>query len=71
MNSAEPSTETEELSGRVLGIISSYGMGAALDARDLCLKTAADAPPAVVRPGGEVRNSVYHAAGHEHGTLRA
>jgi hypothetical protein len=50
MTSAEPATESEELSGRVLGIISSYGMGAALDARDLYRKPAPEALQPVVVP---------------------
>ena len=46
MTSAEPTTENEELSGSVLGIIDAYRMGAALDAQDLYLrKTAPEAPP--------------------------
>jgi hypothetical protein len=46
MTSAEPTTENEELSGSVLGLINAYRMGAALDAQDLYpRKTAAAAPP--------------------------
>ena len=45
MTSAEPTTENEELDGSVLGIIDAYRMGAALDAQDLYLKTAPEAPP--------------------------
>ncbi len=45
MTSAEPTTENEELSGSVLGIIDAYRMGGALDAQDLYLrKTAPEAP---------------------------
>jgi hypothetical protein len=45
MTSGAP-TEIEELSGRVLGIIGAYEMGAALDARDLDPKnTPAALPP--------------------------
>ena len=42
--SVEP-TETEELQGRVLGIIGAYGMGDSVDPRTLCLKTAPATPP--------------------------
>ena len=64
MTRVEP-TEIEELSGSVLGIISAYGMGAALDARDLNLKTAsADPPPehVLVPDEGYIRDGVYHVA---------
>ena len=59
--SAEP-TEVEELSGRVLGIIGAYGMGTALDTRDLNVSTAPIAPPPepVLVPGpGDIRDGVY------------
>lgn len=64
MTRVEP-TEIEELSGSVLGIISAYGMGAALDARDLNLKTAPGAPPpehVLVPDGGYIKDGVYHVA---------
>jgi hypothetical protein len=60
MTSAEPTTENEELSGSVLGIIDAYRMGAALDAQDLYLrKNAPDASPperAFVPAEGDVSN---------------
>ena len=60
MASAEVTTKTEELSGHVLGIISSYGMGAALDARDLYGKTAPQAQQPVVVPADRcVSDDVY------------
>lgn len=62
MTSAESTTETEQLSGRVLGIIGSYGMAAALDARDLYLKTAPEAvPPSGIPVDGNARNGRNHA----------
>ena len=64
MKRVEP-TEIEELSGRVLGIIDAYEMGAALEARDLDLKTAPAAPPPepVLVPGeGTITDGVYHVA---------
>lgn len=46
MTSAETTTENEELSGSVLGLINAYRMGPALDAQDLFpRKTAPEAPP--------------------------
>jgi hypothetical protein len=46
VTSAESTTENEELSGSVLGLIDAYRMGAALDARDLYpRKTAPEASP--------------------------
>ena len=62
MTGAQP-TEMEELSGRVLGIIGAYRMGAVLDARELDMKPApaARAPEPVIVPGeGYVRDGVYH-----------
>ena len=44
------STEIEELSGRVLGIIGAYEMGTALDARDVDRKSTAVAPPTAPPP---------------------
>lgn len=66
MTRVEP-TEIEELNGRVLGIIGAYGMGVALDARDLYLKTktvpAAPPPEPVLMPHeGYIRDGVYHVA---------
>ena len=74
MASAEPTTETEELSGSVLGIIDAYRMGAALDAQDLYLKTAPEAPPparVLVPAEGYISYGVYHVAGHERRTVAA
>jgi hypothetical protein len=54
-------TVIEELHGRVLGIIGAYGMGVALDPRELYLKTApAAAPPepVPVLDGGYIRDGV-------------
>lgn len=66
MTGAEPSTETEELSGSVLASISAYAMGAALDARDLYRKTASEAAPSVVAPAnGCISDDVYHVADYE------
>ena len=46
MTSAETAAENEQLSTSVLGIIDAYGIGAAIDAKDLCpRKTAPEAPP--------------------------
>lgn len=39
------STETDELSARVLKIIGAYGMGTAPAASDSCLGTAPEDPP--------------------------
>jgi hypothetical protein len=53
-------TELEELRGRVLGIIGTYGMGVSLDPRELYLKSApAAAPePVPVPDGGSIRDGV-------------
>ena len=45
MSSAEPTTETVELSEGMLGLIGAYGMHAALDVRDLYAKAASQSPP--------------------------
>jgi hypothetical protein len=57
-------TGGEELSERVLGIIGTYGMGAALDPRHLYTKTPPDVSAQTVRPGpeGYVQDGVYHVA---------
>jgi hypothetical protein len=63
MTSTEP-TEVEEMSGRVLEIIDAYRMGAAVDPRDLFLKSVPKAGPEPVRVAGEgyIRDGVYHVA---------
>ena len=67
MKSVEP-TESEELRGRVLGIIGAYGMGDS-NPRALYLNTgpAAPAPETVhVREGGDIGDGVVrHALGAE------
>jgi hypothetical protein len=59
--SVEP-TEADEMSGRVLGIISAYRMGAVVEARDLCQKPVPEpVPEPTPRPAeGYIRNGVYH-----------
>lgn len=52
MTGVEHTTESDELSERVLEVIGAYGMGAALDARDLHLKGDRDAPPPVAPARG-------------------
>ena len=64
--SGERTTENEELSGNVLGLIGAYRMGAALDARDLYLKSAHKAPPAAQ---GDIGDGVSPLAGHERHTV--
>ncbi len=67
MTSGERTTENEELSGNVLGLIGAYRMGAALDARDLYLKNAPKAQPAA--PGDNIIDGVSPLAGHERQTV--
>ena len=67
MTSIQP-TENGEMSGRILGIIGAYRMGAALDARALHQKRrpklVPEAPPEPVPAPAEgyIRNGVYHLA---------
>ena len=65
MTSGERTTENAELSGNVLGLIGAYRMGAALDARDLYLKSAPKPPPAE----GDTSDGVSPRAGHERHTF--
>lgn len=68
MTAGEHTTESEELSGRVLGVISAYGMGAALEARDLYPKADQDAPS----PGAPAHGAGSHlrqVAGDERRTV--
>jgi hypothetical protein len=66
MTSGERMTENEELSGNVLGLIGAYRMGAALDARDLYLKSAPKAPLAAE---GDISGGVSPLARHERHTV--
>ena len=52
MTGGEHTTESDELSERALEVIGAYGMGAALDARDLHLKGDRDAAPPVTSANG-------------------
>lgn len=61
-------TESDELSERVLGVISAYGMGAALEARDLHLKGGRDAASPVVPAQGYRSHDGRQVAGHERRT---
>ncbi len=67
MTGGEHTTESDELSERVLHVISSYGMGAALEARDLYPKAEQDAPSPVAPAHG----FVSQIAGHERRTVGA
>jgi hypothetical protein len=60
----EKPTGLEELSERVLGLIGTYEMGAALDPRHLYTKTVAELSSQTVLPGpeGYVEDGVYHEA---------
>ena len=71
MTGGEHTTESEQLSGRVLGVIGAYGMGAALDARDLYLKSDQDAPPPVVPAHGVRSHDVRQVAGPKRRTVGA
>ena len=68
MTGGEHTTESEELSERVLEVISGYGMGAALDARDLHLKSDRDAP-LPVPPAHGVGSHLRQVAGRERRTV--
>jgi len=54
----------DEMSGRVLGIISAYRMGAVVETRELFPKPAVKTvPEPAPRPAeGYIRNGVYHVA---------
>ena len=67
MTGGEHTTESAELSERVLHVISSYGMGAALEARDLYPKADQNASSAVAAAHGVVSQ----VAGHERRTVGA
>jgi hypothetical protein len=66
MTSGDRTTENEELSGNVLGLIGAYRMGAALNAQDLYLKNAPKAPPPAE---GDISDGVSPLAGHEQHTV--
>jgi hypothetical protein len=66
MASGERTTENEELSGNVLGLIGAYRMGGALDARDLYLKSAPKAPPPAE---GDISDGVSPVAAQERHTV--
>ena len=70
MTGGDHTTESDELSERVLAVISGYGMGAALDARDLHLKGDRDAPPPAA-PARGVGNHLRQVAGPERPTAGA
>ena len=62
MTSGERTTENEELSRNVLGLIGAYRMGGALDARNLYLKNAPKAPPPA---DGDISDGVSRLRGHD------
>jgi len=66
MTSGDRTTENEELSGDVLGLIGAYRMGAALNAQDLYLKNAPKARPSAE---GDVGDRVSPLSGHERHTV--
>jgi hypothetical protein len=70
MTGGEHTTESHELSERVLEVIGAYGMGAALDARNLHLKRGRDAPPPVASAHG-VGSHPRQAVGPERRTVGA
>lgn len=71
MKSVESTTDAEELSGRALGVICSYGMGAALDPRDLYLKTAREPSQSVAPAHGEIGAEANEPAGRQRRAVRA